>query len=177
MTHHHQSHHHHHQPPSPQPVHHADYIPTVRFFCKAKPDYSLTIRNGEAVLAPTNPFDQHQHWIREEKFSTRVKDEEGFPSFALVNKATGQALKNAKGAEKPIQLVDYNPDKLDESVLWTQSKDLGDGFHAIRMVNHIKLNVDAWHGDKDHGGVRDGTKIYLYKWTEGDNQRWMTAPF
>ncbi|XP_076936667.1 ricin B-like lectin R40G3 [Bidens hawaiensis] len=189
MNHHHQSHHH--QPPQPvhhaEPVHHVntthhtpvytDNKPTVRFFCKAKPDYSLTIRNGEAVLAPTNPSDHHQHWIKEEKFSTRVKDEEGFPSFALVNKATGQALKHATGAEKPIQLVDYNPDKLDESVLWTQSKDLGDGFHAVRMVNHIKLNVDAWHGDKDHGGVRDGTKVYLYKWTKGDNQRWTTAPF
>ncbi|MFS7915507.1 putative ricin B-like lectin [Helianthus anomalus] len=76
-----------------------------------------------------------------------------------------------------VELVEYNPDKVDESVLWTQSKDLGDGFHAVRVVNNIKLNVDAWNGDKEHGGVRDGTEIYLWGWTKGDNQRWTTAPF
>lgn len=76
-----------------------------------------------------------------------------------------------------VQLVEYNPDKLDESVLWTQSKDLGDGFHAVRMVNKIKLNVDAWNGDKEHGGVHDGTEIYLWGWTKCDNQRWTTSPF
>ncbi|KAM0002703.1 putative ricin B-like lectin [Helianthus debilis subsp. tardiflorus] len=190
MDHHHHNTPAHHQPspPTPQPavaVHHVshqtpkytDNKPTVRFYCKAKPDYSLTIRDGKVVLAPTNPSDHHQHWIKEEKYSTRVKDEEGFHSFALVNKATGQAIKHSIGAEHPVQLVEYNPDKLDESVLWTQSKDLGDGFHAVRMVNNIKLNVDAWNGDKDHGGVHDGTKIYLFKWTKGDNQRWTTAPF
>nr|XP_043613281.1 ricin B-like lectin EULS3 [Erigeron canadensis] len=197
--HHHNAPGHHHEPPPPPPavhhvshqaapaVHHVshhnttpkytDNKPTVRFYTKAKRDYSLTIRDGHVVLAPTNPSDLHQHWIKEEKFSTRVKDEEGFPSFALVNKATGQAIKHAVGAEHPVQLVEYNPDKLDESVLWTQSKDLGDGFHAVRMVNNIKLNVDAWNGDQKHGGVHDGTKIYLFKWTKDDNQRWTTAPF
>ncbi|KAM0020079.1 putative ricin B-like lectin EULS3 [Helianthus debilis subsp. tardiflorus] len=52
---------------------------------------------------------------------------------------------------------------MDQYVLWTQSKDLGDGFYAIRMVNNIKLNVDAWNGDKVQGGLRNGTKIYLFK--------------
>ncbi|XP_071710833.1 ricin B-like lectin R40G3 [Rutidosis leptorrhynchoides] len=179
----------HHQPSPPvvehvshQTTHHTtpkytDNKPTVRFYSKVKRDYSVTIRDGHVVLAPTNPSDHHQHWIKEEKFGTRVKDEEGFPSFALVNKATGQAIKHATGTDHPVQLVEYNPDKLDESVLWTQSKDLGDGYHAVRMVNNIKLNVDAWNADKDHGGVRDGTQLYVFKWTEGDNQRWTTAPF
>ncbi|KAL7595403.1 hypothetical protein Lser_V15G28744 [Lactuca serriola] len=186
---HHVTSHHQPSPPPPQPaaiVHHVshqtthqtpkytDNKPTVRFYSKIKTNYSLTIRNGEVVLAPTNPSDHHQHWIKEEKFSTRVKDEEGFPSFALVNKATGQALKHATGAAKPVQLTEYNPDKLDESVLWTQSKDLGDGFHAVRMVNKIKLNVDASIGDT---GIHDGTKILCWEWTKGDNQRWTTAPF
>ncbi|KAJ0857634.1 putative ricin B-like lectin [Helianthus annuus] len=186
--------HHEPSPPTPQPavaVHHVshqtpkytDNKPTVRFYCKAKPDYSLTIRNGQVVLAPTNPSDHHQHWIKEEKYSTIV-DEEGYPSFALVNKATGQAIKHSMAGSggrwtpfQRVQLGEYNPDKLDESVLWTQSKDLGDGFHAVRVVNDIKRNVDAWNGDKDRGGVIDGTKIYLCKWTKGDNQRWTTAPF
>ncbi|GJX83589.1 hypothetical protein Tco_0333070 [Tanacetum coccineum] len=33
-------------------------------------------------------------------------------------------------------------DKLDESVNWTENKDL-DGYRAVRMVNDIKLNDDA----------------------------------
>ncbi|XP_076915927.1 ricin B-like lectin R40G3 [Bidens hawaiensis] len=186
-----QSHHHQQQPQAAVAVHHdshhttnsthtpkyTDNKPTVRFYCKAKTDYSLTIRDGKVVLAPTNASDHHQHWIKDEKYSTKVKDEEGFPSFALVNKATGQAIKHSAAAEQPVELVEYNPDKLDESVLWSQSKDLGDGFHAVRQVNKIKLNVDAFNGDKDHGGVHDGTKIYLWGWTKGDNQRWTTAPF
>ncbi|GKF68175.1 ricin B-like lectin R40G3, partial [Tanacetum coccineum] len=39
------------------------------------------------------------HWIKDETFSTRVKDEEGFPSFALVNKATGQAIKHSSSGQ------------------------------------------------------------------------------
>ena len=76
-----------------------------------------------------------------------------------------------------VQLTEYNPDRLDESVLWTESKDLGDGYRTVRMVNNIKLNVDAWNGDKNHGGVRDGTKIYLYEWKKDSNQRWTMVPY
>ncbi|KAH6788424.1 hypothetical protein C2S51_003430 [Perilla frutescens var. frutescens] len=146
--------------------------PSVRMFCKAESNYYLTIRDGKVVLAPSNSADLHQHWIKDEKFSTRVKDEEGFPSFALVNKATGQALKHAVGATQPVELTHYNSNALDESVLWTESKDLGDGYRAIRMVSNIKLNVDAFNGDKKHGGVHDGTRIVLWEWKKDANQRW-----
>lgn len=129
------------------------------------------------ILAPSNPSDPHQHWIKDEKFSTRVKDEQGFPSFALVNKATGQAIKHSIGATYPVQLTEYNPNRLDESVLWTESKDLGDGYRTVRMVNNIRLNVDAFNGDKNHGGVHDGTKIVLWEWKKGDNQRWNMVPY
>lgn len=76
-----------------------------------------------------------------------------------------------------VQLIPFNPDVVDGSVLWTESKDTGDDYRAIRMVNNIKLNVDAWNADKDHGGVRDGTTISLWKWTKGDNQRWKIVPY
>ncbi|XP_057485610.1 ricin B-like lectin EULS3 [Actinidia eriantha] len=150
---------------------------TVRVCTKAKTDYSLTIREGKVILAPSDPSDPFQHWIRDEKYSIRVKDEEGFPSFALVNKATGQAVKHSIGATQPVQLTPYNPDVLDESVLWTESKDLGDGYRTVRMVNNIRLNVDAFNGDKNHGGVYDGTTIVLWEWKKGDNQRWKIVPY
>ncbi|KAF6146492.1 hypothetical protein GIB67_037792 [Kingdonia uniflora] len=76
-----------------------------------------------------------------------------------------------------VQLTNYNPDVLDESVLWTESKDLGDGYRCIRMVNNIRLNLDAFNGDKNHGGVHDGTTAVLWEWKKGDNQRWKISPY
>ncbi|PIM99497.1 hypothetical protein CDL12_28008 [Handroanthus impetiginosus] len=177
-------HHHPHMPHFPQAVHHHTHHPvdefankpSVRVYSKAETNYSLTIRDGKVILTRSNPSDPCQHWIKDEKFSTRVKDEEGLPSFALVNKATRQAMKHSIGATHPVQLIPYNPDILDESILWTD-KDLGDGYRAIRMVNNIRLNVDAFHGDKNHGGVHDGSKIVLWEWKKGDNQRWKIVPY
>ncbi|KAL0314726.1 UNVERIFIED_CONTAM: Ricin B-like lectin EULS3 [Sesamum angustifolium] len=178
-------HHHNHMPHFPSSfAHHTHHSvdefankPSVKMFCKAETNYSLSIRDGKVILARSDPYDPFQHWIRDEKFSTRVKDEEGFPSFALINKATGQAMKHSIGATHPVQLIPYNPNALDESILWTESKDLGDGYRAIRMVNNIRLNVDAFHGDKNHGGVRDGSLIVLWEWKKGDNQRWKIVPY
>ncbi|KAJ6812120.1 ricin B-like lectin R40C1 [Iris pallida] len=182
----HHHHHHHHQPaPAAGQVYPPQqYVneeltrhPTVRIYTKAEENYSLTVRNGEVVLAPANPRDEYQHWIKDMRHSTRVKDEEGFPSFALINKATGQALKHSLGPHQPIRVIPYNPDFLDESILWSESKDLGDSFRCIRMVNNIRLNFDAFHGDEDHGGVHDGTTVVLYEWFKGKNQRWKIAPY
>ncbi|KAI3464988.1 hypothetical protein Pfo_021651 [Paulownia fortunei] len=178
-------HHHPHMPHVPSVIHHHTYHndddfakkPSVKMYCKAETNYSLAIRDGKVILARSNPSDPFQHWIKDEKFSTRVKDEQGFPSFALINKATGQAMKHSIGATHPVQLIPYNPNALDESILWTESKDLGDSYRAIRMVNNIRLNVDAFHGDKNHGGVHDGSTIVLWEWKKGDNQRWKIVPY
>ncbi|KAK3160089.1 hypothetical protein QOZ80_1BG0055050 [Eleusine coracana subsp. coracana] len=152
--------------------------PTYRIFCKAGNDqYSLAVRDGKVCLIRTNQDDDSQHWIKDLKYSTRVKDEEGYPAMILVNKATGEALKHSLGQSHPVRLSSYNPDYMDESVLWTESRDVGDGFRCIRMVNNIYLNFDALNGDKDHGGVRDGTTLVLWEWCEGDNQRWKIVPW
>lgn len=76
-----------------------------------------------------------------------------------------------------VKLVPYNPEYMDESVMWTESKDVGKGFRCIRMVNNIHLNFDAFNGDKDHGGVHDGTTVVLWEWCKGDNQRWKIIPW
>jgi len=44
-----------------------------------------------------------QHWYKDEKYSTRVKDEEGCTAFSLVNKATGEALKHSIGGSHPVR--------------------------------------------------------------------------
>ncbi|CAM0151555.1 unnamed protein product [Urochloa decumbens] len=151
--------------------------PTVRIYCKADDGYSLTVRNGTVCLAPTNPRDDFQHWVKDMRHSTSIKDEEGYPAFALVNKVTGEAIKHSLGQSHPVRLLPYNPEYVDESVLWTESRDVGHGFRCVRMVNNIYLNFDAFHGDKDHGGVHDGTTVVLWEWAKGDNQRWKIVPW
>ena len=151
--------------------------PTFKVYCKADPNFVLTIRDGKVVLAPADPSDHFQHWYRDEKFGTRVKDSVGFPSFSLVNKATGQAIKHAIGASHPVQLTPYKLDNHpDESILWSESTDAGDGYRAIRMINNIRLNVDAFHDGKK-SGVHNGTVIGLWEWTKGDNQKWKIVPY
>ncbi|KAK2362188.1 ricin B lectin R40G3 [Trifolium repens] len=141
---HHVSHETTHHPHFPTNVHHTNHEvqlptapplssnkPTFKVVTKASPNYSLTIRRGEVVLAPSDPSDQHQHWYKDEKWSTRVKDKEGHPAFALVNKVTGEAIKHSIAATHPVRLARYNPDYLDQSVLWTESKDQGSGYKAV----------------------------------------------
>ncbi|KAK8928977.1 hypothetical protein KSP39_PZI017615 [Platanthera zijinensis] len=150
---------------------------TVRVYTKAGENYSLSIRDGAVVLAPTNPRDELQHWYKDFRWATQVKDDENLPGFALINKATGLAIKHSLGPTHPVRLVPYNPDYLDESVLWTESHETGEGFRAIRMVNNTRLNFDAFHGDKKHGGVHDGTTIVLWEWAKGNNQQWKIVPY
>jgi hypothetical protein len=50
-----------------------------------------------------------------------------------------------------VRLAQYDPeDVLDESVLWTESYDVGDGIRCIRMVNSIYLNLDALGGTEEN---------------------------
>ncbi|CAN6343203.1 unnamed protein product [Urochloa humidicola] len=150
---------------------------TVRIFCKADEEYSVTIRDGVVCLAPTDPSDDYQHWVKDTKHGSEIQDEEGYPGFVLVNKATGEAIKHSLGQTHPVKLVPYEAQEIDESVMWTESKDVGDGFRCIRMVNNIYLNFDALHGDEDNGDIRDGTLIVLWEWCEGDNQSWKIRPW
>lgn len=48
-----------------------------------------------------------QHWFKDMRFSTKVKDGEGMPAFALVNKATGLAVKHSLGQSHPVILYFY----------------------------------------------------------------------
>nr|KAJ0221486.1 hypothetical protein LSAT_V11C200071210 [Lactuca sativa] len=159
------------------PINYMDNKPTFRVYTKAKTDYSLTIRNGKVILAPTNSSDLHQHWIKDEKFGRSIKDEKGNPAFALVNKATGEAMKFSIGVTYPVQLKKYNPNEVDMSVLWSEGNDLGDGYRSFRTVTNIHLHLDACKGVKEYGGVHDGTEIILWEWNDGDNQKWIIFPY
>ncbi|KAL2609163.1 hypothetical protein R1flu_027736 [Riccia fluitans] len=145
----------------------------VKIFCQARPDYNLAVRDYEVVLVPGDDNDPYQTWIKDESWSTKVKDSAGFPAFALINKATGKALRHAEGMEAPVVLEEYEPNVLNEVILWTTSDDVSDGYKAIRPVNNIHLNLDADHGLEKYGGVKDGNKVIFFKWKHEPNQLWM----
>ncbi|ONM60492.1 hydroxyproline-rich glycoprotein family protein [Zea mays] len=69
--------HHHHNQPAP-PASGPNQV--FKIFCRANENYCLAVRDGAVVLAPVNPKDDHQHWYKDMRFSTRVKDEEGMPA-------------------------------------------------------------------------------------------------
>ncbi|KAM0897236.1 hypothetical protein ACQ4PT_022684 [Festuca glaucescens] len=136
--------------------------PTFRIYCKASEDLSATVENGQVILVVTNPHDELQHWFKD-------TGKDGYPAtaFALVNKVTGEAIKHSEGEGHPVMLVPYNCNTYSE-LLWTESRGAGGGFGSggfrrICMVNNTCLNFEALHGDKDHGGVRDGTSVVLCK--------------
>ena len=43
-----------------------------------------------------------QHWVKDMRHSTRIKDEEGYTAFALVNKVTREAIKHSLGQSHPV---------------------------------------------------------------------------
>jgi len=91
----------HHQ--HPPPAHHDQTL--FKIFCRADEGYCVAVRDDAVVLAPSNPRDEFQHWYKDMRHSTRVKDEEGMPAFALVNKATGLAISHTWHAPWVVYIV------------------------------------------------------------------------
>ncbi|TKW33780.1 hypothetical protein SEVIR_2G261900v4 [Setaria viridis] len=143
--------------------------PTCRIYCKADESFSVTICDGAVCLAPTDPNDVYQHWIQDKRPGNMIKDQDGYPVFALVNRVTGDAIRGSERDGRSTKLVPYNPFYLDVSVLWTTSWDMGQGFRCIQMVDNIFLKFDTFHGDD--------TSVVLSHWREGDNLQWKIVPW
>ncbi|XP_057856752.1 ricin B-like lectin R40C1 [Cryptomeria japonica] len=179
--HHHQ--HHDQQQPAQAPYGSGPYPPapvqgdTVKIYCEANPDYCLANFNGQVAMSPANESDPNQQWIMDTSWGVKIKDEAGFPAFALVNRATGQALRHGLAEKERVTLGPYHPDDLNEAVLFTQSADVGKGYQCIRPVNDISLNLDAKvKDDKHHGGLREGAEVVLFKWHKKESQKWKITP-
>ncbi|KAL2344148.1 hypothetical protein Fmac_005433 [Flemingia macrophylla] len=84
-----------------------------------------------------------------------------FQLSGVLRRISDEASLHGRGARKRRKKAEE--DEADESILWTESQDLGDGHKNIRLMNNIRLNVDACKGDKQSGGVHDGTSIVLWK--------------
>nr|ABW73994.1 lectin 2 [Euonymus europaeus] len=146
--------------------------PTYRVYCRAAPNYNMTVGKGAAFLAPIDETNELQYWYKDDTYSY-IKDEAGLPAFSLVNKATGLTLKHSNHHPVPVKLVTYNPNVVDESVLWSQADDRGDGYTAIRSLtnpaSHLEaapLNDWSYNGAIIMGGV----------WIDAYNQQWKIEP-
>jgi len=142
---------------------------------EANRNYRLTSRADGVVLAYKNQQDSKQYWIKVD-LGDKFVDEEGARGFILVNKATGHALSHGTDTGAAVTQEAYRANAIDNSVLWSQGKDLGKGLTAIRLVTNIHLNLDADHGDKKHGGIKEGNRLVIHDWNKQDNQKWLIAP-
>ncbi|XP_031503022.1 ricin B-like lectin R40G3 [Nymphaea colorata] len=175
------------RPCPPKPSHsflgaaaqHARVLPqgrTVKVTCKGNTDFALGVRDGQVVMVYSDPNDPTQQWIKDDSWCRSVRDSVGHPAFCLVNKATGKALRHAPGAYQQVLLTNYEPGSYDESVMWSQSEDMGEGFKTIRMAHNILLNLDCFQGDIKHGGIKEGNECVLWTWNRQDNQLWKINP-
>ncbi|KAL6657907.1 hypothetical protein ACP70R_005687 [Stipagrostis hirtigluma subsp. patula] len=152
--------------------------PTFRVHCKAGGEgFSLTVRDGAVCLALTDPVDECQHWVEDARYGDMIRDMDGGPAFALVNRATGDAIKQPGGKGVPVKLVPYNRNYLDKSVLWSKSRDVGHGFQCIRNVDNIHLNLTVFPCDKDHDREHHGSQVVLANRHDDDNQHWRMVPW
>ncbi|KAL2629345.1 hypothetical protein R1flu_014031 [Riccia fluitans] len=126
----------------------------VSVYCENNPNFRLAMRADGVVLAFKNPEDLNQQWIKID-VGDKFKDQEGSPGFILVNKGTGHALRHGSELGDAVVPQSYQSDSLDSALLWSQGRDEGKGYHAVRPVTNIHLNLDADHGDKKHGGVKE----------------------
>eukprot|EP00250_Pteridium_aquilinum_P004161 c14392_g1_i1 orf=405-1460(-) len=144
----------------------------VRVFCKSSRSYNLAVRNNRLMMVEADLGNESQQWIRDDKYSIRVRDSSGHPAFMLINKASKKVLKHAKGKLQEVQLIDYSPDIQDDDLFWTESQDFGEGFKTLRMASDTLFNLTAGHGNR----VEDGSSVILDTWHKKDNQLWKVFP-
>ncbi|KAF5749563.1 carboxypeptidase Y [Tripterygium wilfordii] len=143
----------------------------VKVICLKDPNYNLSIKDGRAVFARASS-NECQHWCKHEEYAKGKVDKYGRKAFALVNNGTGQALKHYADG-KHVELVDFDPSDLDESLLWTDGSSWGKGYSPIWMINNVNMNLQA----KD-GVVHSGSTVQIANWNGGGpNQLWKIVPY
>lgn len=84
----------------------AGWMDTLRITCLLDEDYSVTMYGGCVALAPANPHDPRQHWLLHQ--AIKLKDRDAQPAFALVNRATKQAMQSPATKGFPVCLFDLS---------------------------------------------------------------------
>ncbi|KAL2630361.1 hypothetical protein R1flu_015047 [Riccia fluitans] len=174
--HHHFGHYHDHMPQRSAEAYNPEPVgELVSVYAESNSNYRLAVKPEGVVMAFKNRRDPQQQWIKMD-MADKFVDSEGSPGFVLINKKTGLALKHGTGEGEAVTAEIWRPHSVDHTMLWSQSKDVGKGYTAIRMVTNIALNLDADHGDRKHGGIQDGHRLILFSWNKGENQKWKFEP-
>ncbi|EFJ38108.1 hypothetical protein SELMODRAFT_270227 [Selaginella moellendorffii] len=147
------------------------HLPKYSLVTKAGEGYSVSARGDGVVLAPSNPSDGRQQWIKDDWWGSKLKDSLGQPAFVMLNVATQHALSHAPGEGQQVSLAKFVPNLLNQDILWTK-QEVGHGWFAVRPANNVKVTMDAFRADKKHGGPSDGTKVVVFKWSDQENQHW-----
>lgn len=144
----------------------------VRIFCKSNRSLNLAVKSGRLTMVDADAENESQQWIRDDKYSTRVRDSNGHPAFMLINRASKMVLKHASGKWQEVQLAYYSPDIQDDDLFWTESQDFGEGFKSVRMASDTLLNLSVGSGNK----FEDGSHLILDTWHKKDTQLWKVFP-
>jgi hypothetical protein len=75
-------------------------------------------------------------------------------------------------------LSKFNPTQLDESLLWTESEDLGSGFKKIKARSNVYVGLDALY-DKEwmSAGLQEGMRLGVWKDVSGVSHQWRMEEF
>lgn len=81
-------------------------LPAMKILCRDGDNLYVSIRGSDVVLAHEDPNDKTQQWFVDYSRANHVTDNNGLRAFALVNKASGQALvnKDKKRADGCVQV-------------------------------------------------------------------------
>ncbi|KAL6841033.1 hypothetical protein ACP4OV_029002 [Aristida adscensionis] len=145
---------------------------TMRIFCKMDSSLSVAIRNGVVVLAPNDPKDPTQHWVKDCYPVRRLTDEQGQKAFVLMNKAKLQALAVKPSPTSQVSLVGYNGDgTVDLTMVWTEGADVDDGFREVKWIRDTSKTLNALNA------VKDGTLVGFWPSSpHSANAIWKMSP-
>lgn len=164
----------------------------VRIHCKANGNYNIAVRStvgyGTCIVS-ADPTDTSQLWLKDNKMAWS-NDREG--GFSLIHYNTGKALRVAPEEGKQVLLADYDPRKLDDSIIWFESPNKGKNYHTIyngtpETVLHALrcMKCDSLEPcPEGEGRVKENTLVVLMKdRTKKDdpasiavNQLWQLTP-
>ncbi|XP_024371313.1 ricin B-like lectin EULS3 [Physcomitrium patens] len=104
---------------------------TVRIHSKANANYNVAVRgtvgHGTCIVM-ADDTDSSQLWLKDDKMAWTFDKKGG---FSIVHKDTMKAIRVAPEEGKQVLLADYDPRKLDESLIWYQSSNRGRNYHTI----------------------------------------------
>ncbi|KAJ4761240.1 Ricin B-like lectin R40G2 [Rhynchospora pubera] len=124
-----------------------DNYKIITISSRFKEGYNLTIRDGAVVLAEADSKDENQKWMTDSSYAKGARDQEDLLSFAIVNKATGQAISHGFGSRYMVQLAKLDKNYFDASLLWTYKANDESGFGDIRMQSQISTVFQAFYVD------------------------------